>query len=203
MTALRRSGDWMGRRTHLGDGDYFPTPTWGTLALLECEAFRRGTAVLEPACGAGHIARALESRGLRVAASDLYNRGYGTTGVDFLATFYQSHSNLITNPPFDLAEEFVAKGLAVATDRLCLLMRLAFIEGGGRYERVWRDDPPTRVWAFSERIRIVKNRVEARGSSMTPYAWYVWDRRPGAERQKTVLRIIPPGFKARWKHLDD
>ena len=65
--------------------DDFPTPPWATRALLEhvlddCHAFQQKTC-LEPACGAGHMARPLTEYFGTVHVSDAYDYGYGRVRV--------------------------------------------------------------------------------------------------------------------------
>src|SRR5215475_14443806 len=101
-----RSHAVMAQRVEAADSlDDFPTPPWATRALLEhviedCGPFRQMTC-LEPACGAGHMAKPLEEYFGKVQASDIYAYGYGKV-ADFLAAPIQAGSVdwVITNPPF-------------------------------------------------------------------------------------------------------
>ncbi len=96
------------RRADLDGPDFFPTPAWATHALIENERFD-GT-IWECACGDGAMARVLEEAGYKVRATDLYGRGYGEAGVDFLKSV-RKVDNIVTNPPYNVAEAFVAQGL--------------------------------------------------------------------------------------------
>ena len=40
--------------------------------------------VWEPACGGGHLSKRMKQFGAIVTSTDLYDRGYGDTGIDFL-----------------------------------------------------------------------------------------------------------------------
>jgi hypothetical protein len=73
--------------------------------LLAVEKFNGG--IWEPACGDGSISKELEAAGYAVHSTDLIDRGYGTGGVDFLLDYRTSADNIVTNPPFKFAEEFV------------------------------------------------------------------------------------------------
>src|SRR5947208_1977198 len=77
--------------------DFYPTPAWGTKALLRYEVFQGP--VLEPCCGNGAMAKVLEETGYKVIASDLHDRGYGTTR-DFFDYKPKEALNIVTNPPF-------------------------------------------------------------------------------------------------------
>jgi hypothetical protein len=92
------------RFADLDGPDFFPTPPWATYALIDNERFRGE--IWEPACGDGSMARVLEQTGCPVIATDLYDRGYGAAGYDFLRpTRYAD--NIVTNPPYNSAEGVV------------------------------------------------------------------------------------------------
>ena len=114
------------RFADLDGPDFFPTPAWATYALIENEKFDGG--IWECACGNGAMSQVLESAGNQIQSSDLYERGYGESGVDFLDTDLRA-DNIVTNPPFNAAECFVKIGLVSSRKKFALLLRLAFLEG--------------------------------------------------------------------------
>lgn len=179
------------RRADLDGPDFFPTPAWATHALTENEPFAGD--IWECACGDGAMAQALEAAGHNVRATDLYARGYGETGVDFLSADTPV-DNIVTNPPYNVAEAFVAKGLTLARRKLALLLRLAFLEGANRARTIFLANPPSRVWVFSERITFYMKGAARAGSGTTAYAWFVWDKDAGPG---TELRWLKPGYKSR------
>ena len=99
--ALKRFAD-------LDGPDFYPTPDWATYALIDNERFEGR--IWEPACGDGTMVRVLRDTGRPVDASDLYNRGYGEIGLDFLKES-RTVENIVTNPPYNSAEGFVEAGL--------------------------------------------------------------------------------------------
>ncbi|HEX2520843.1 MAG TPA: hypothetical protein VHP35_01890 [Terriglobia bacterium] len=178
------------RKADLAGPDFYPTPTWPTRALVKHEKFRGS--IWEPACGDGAMARVLEETGCSVISSDLYDRGYGKSGVDFLKSV-DKVDNVVTNPPYNSAEEFVQTALRIAKWKCAFLLRLAFLEGAKRYRTLFSKRPPTRIWVFSERITFYPAGAQVRGSGTTAYAWFVWDRK--ADQGKTEIRWLPPGNK--------
>ena len=116
----------MKRFADLSGPDFFPTPPWATFALIDNGSFAGD--IWEPACGDGAMSRVLEEASPSVFSSDLYQGGYGETGLDFLKPV-RSADNIVTNPPYNCAEGFVASGLARARRKFALLLRLAFLEG--------------------------------------------------------------------------
>ena len=136
----------------------------------------------------------LEDAAQSVRSSDLYNRGFGEIGVDFLAAT-RRHANIVTNPPYNSAEGFVVSGLRNAQRKFALLLRLAFLEGAHRANTIFHAKPPSRVWVFSERITFYPKGAVRAGSGTTAYAWFVWDK---DHVGSTELAWFKPGYKTRF-----
>jgi hypothetical protein len=170
--------------------DYFPTPEWATHALIHNEHFEGD--IWEPACGDGAMSRVLEQTGCSVFSTDLFDRGYGQAGVDFLKADHVA-DNIITNPPYNSAEAFVKTGLAQARHKMALLLRLAFVEGANRQRTIFAKTPPTRIWVFSERITFYPAGAVQKGSGTTAYAWFVWDK---TSIGKCEMKWLPLGYKS-------
>ena len=117
------------RFADLDGPDFFPTPRWATFALIDNEKF--SGEIWECACGDGAMSKVLEETGSAVLSSDLYDRGYGEVGLDFL-TSSRYADNIVTNPPFNCAEGFVTSGVKLARKKFAQLLRLAFLEGANR-----------------------------------------------------------------------
>lgn len=182
------------RFADLDGPDFFPTPAWATHALLDNENFDGD--IWECACGNGAMSEVLATTGRSIISSDLYERGYGETGVNFL-TADRHIPNIVTNPPYNSAEGFVAEGLKKAERKLALLLRLAFLEGAARAKTIFTSHPPSRVWVFSERITFYPAGADVRGSGTTAYAWFIWDREA---KGSSELRWLKPGYKAQYSH---
>ena len=158
----------MKRFADLEGPDFFPTPEWATHALIDNEAFEG--MIWEPACGDGSMVKVLERTGCPVEASDLYDRGYGEAGIDFLHAG-RIVDNIVTNPPYNSAEGFVRAGIAQSRRKLALLLRLAFLEGANRQKTIFAVTPPARIWVFSERITFYPAGAVQKGSGTTAYGW--------------------------------
>ncbi len=175
-----------------GSLDDFPTPPWATRALMEyvIKDMDLGTTCLEPACGAGHMAKVLGGYFPVIEASDVADYGYGPV-KDFLTVKYKKNQYdwIITNPPFNLAERFALKALEVSRLGVALLVRTVFIESVGRYERLFKSSPPTYFAQFVERVPMVKGRLDAKASTATGYSWLVWSKSTVGD---PVLVWIPP-----------
>src|SRR6516164_9127705 len=103
--------------------DDFPTPPWATRALVEHVLRKPGElptmTCLEPACGAGHMAKVLTKYFGAVHCSDAYPYGYGHVR-DFLTCPYEdcSFDWVITHPPFRLAMPFILRALLLLAAEL-------------------------------------------------------------------------------------
>lgn len=180
------------RFADLGGPDFYPTPAWATHALIDNEHFNGD--IWECACGNGAMSEVLQCATSNIISSDLYDRGYGETGVDFLRSERRA-KNIVTNPPYNSAEGFVRMGLQGAENKFALLLRLAFLEGAKRQKTIFSEAPPSRVWVFSERITFYPIGAERKGSGTTAYAWFVWDKDAPS---MTELRWFKPGYKAAY-----
>lgn len=203
MTQNRSTAVMQRRHVEIGDGlDYYPTPPWATRALcryvLEPGVISEHT-VWEPACGEGYMARTLEEYFRSVVATDIADYG-GQDGIhDFLGqadppecVTYVPPRWMITNPPFKWADGFVFRALDMGMN-VAVLVRTAFLEGKKRHAELFTKYPPTTIAQFTERVPMVKGRLDRSAASATAYCWIVWDRdEPGDTR----FQWIPPCRKA-------
>lgn len=174
--------------------DDFPTPPWATRGLiehiLENKPALRNQTCLEPACGAGHMAKVLKEYFGEVGCSDAYDYGYAPLR-DFVKQPYPvaSFDWVITNPPFRLAENFVSQALSVARQGVAILARTVFLESVGRYNGIFREMPPSKFAQFTERVPMVKGRLDSKATTATGYAWLVWEK-----NTSTIPRLmwVPP-----------
>lgn len=189
-----RSPAVMSQRFEPSDSlDDFPTPRWATRALIEHvlgTAVSRRHSCWEPTCGRGFMAATLGEYFDTVRASDIHPYGFGEI-ADFLdSPIAQTATDwIITNPPFRLAEEFARLAIARATVGSAMLVRTGFLEGAGRYDRLFSKTRPAVVAQFVERVPILRGRVDQAASTATGYCWIVWSEAPAAQ---TEFAWIPP-----------
>ena len=163
------------------EGDFYATPARCTEALLKADPPPAGP-VWEPACGDGAIAKVLDGAGYPMMATDLHDRGYGEPGCDFLKEPALRACAIITNPPFNLADEFALRALSMEPEYLAIFQRLAWLEGAKRHAKLWGPHPPSRIWIFSSRQTLWRGDDPAGKSTggTIAFAWFVWDRRAAA-----------------------
>lgn len=185
--------------------DDFPTPPWATRALLEYiledKSQLSSQSCLEPACGAGHMSRALKEYFAEVHSSDAYDYGYGEV-KDFISAPFEVNSVdwVITNPPFRLSEAFFEKALPIARIGVALLARTVFIESVGRYRNIFERTPPTKFAQFTERVPMVKGRLDRKATTATGYAWLVWEKQRFGDTPR--LLWVPPCRKQLERESD-
>ena len=160
--------------------DYYATEPRATELLLELEEFN--SCILEPACGEGHMSDVLISGGYNVTSYDLIDRGYGDGVMDFLSDDIQSwHGDIVTNPPYKFAKQFVEKSLDIIPEgnKVAMFLKLQFMESKGRKE-LFINNPPKVIYVSSSRLLCAKNAdfdgMISGGGSAVAYAWYIWEK---------------------------
>jgi hypothetical protein len=158
------------RETH----DYYATDPIAAKILCEVEQFSK---ILEPACGEGHLSKEMIRLGYDVTSSDAIYRGYGIKKNFF--SYIKWNGDIVTNPPFKYAEKFIHHGLRIINNgnKLCLFLKLQFLEGKARKE-LFQIYPPKTIYVSSSRIMCAKNGNfnELKSGTVIAYAWYVWEK---------------------------
>jgi len=179
--------------------DDFPTPPWATRAvikhILEPAMMPYGPSsmtVREPTCNRGYMARPLRECFERVIATDIFD--YGWDGMDCRTDYLFPISMppadwTIFNPPFQLAEQFIARSFQTPGWRgTAAIVRTAFLEGARRYKHLFNIKPPSIIAQHSERVIMTKGIVRdpskeywdekskqfLRPSTATAYCWLIW-----------------------------
>ena len=157
--------------------DYYATDPDAVVELLKRETF--SNEVWECAVGGGHIAQVLVDNNYFVQASDIIDRGYPETQiVDFLEYNNSNVDDIVTNPPYKYAKEFVNHALDISWDgvKVAMFLKLTFLEGQARKE-LFAKYPPKTVYVFSKRVKCAKDGdFKSITSSAVAYAWFVWEK---------------------------
>lgn len=188
----QQSKDWVGNKNAIfttlaasshsnGErevNDFYATEPKAMELLLKEEKFHHE--IWECACGEGHLARVLEKHGYDVIGTDLIYRGYGDEEpMNFLEeSFEEFDGDIITNPPYKYALEFVKKALESVNDgrKVAMFLKLQFLEGKSR-KKFFIDNPPKVVYVSSSRLNCAKNgKFDKYPSSAVAYAWFVWEK---------------------------
>ena len=167
-----------------------PTALLLFLEQLEEDRIYLDKKIWECACGEGHLSKVLQQKQFNVKSSDLINRGFGEV-QDFLSYDGYWSGDILTNPPFKLAEEFIEKSMQIQENgaKLLLLLKIQFLEGHERY-KLFKKYPPKYVYCYSSRQLCSRNGdFENFKATTLFYAWYVFERGYIGE---TILRWIKP-----------
>lgn len=162
--------------------DGFHTPPVAVTSLLAHEGIHDN--VWEPAAGFHKIANVLREYDYNVFTSDIYDWSSKTHVIkDFMKwnalpkRFDGKPVTILTNPPFKHAQAFVEQSMKLLSkgDKLCLLLRVQFLEGQKRYAMFERF-PPRRIWIFSFRLPYMRRFLyhgKETGSTLA-FAWFVF-----------------------------
>jgi hypothetical protein len=163
----------------------------------------------EPACGAGHICRALAERGRTVFASDIFDWGWPCLVQDFFA-FRRAPDGvrrIITNPPFrrGVAEPFVRHAIdlmaPVGGTVMMLLSHDWCTAGSGRADLFSVGGPYDRVIVPTARPLWFDPAEQGTGARrtnrpMVNYDWYVWSPDGVGRHGAHVVVEIPAAVAA-------
>lgn len=149
------------------------------LKALERDGLKLHEEIWECACGQGHLSRVLENKGYKVWSTDLIDRGYGTGNTDFLNSLNEEwHGDILTNPPYKYAKEFVEKALKVTRTGCYTIMflKIQFLEGQNR-RTLFDKHPPKYVYVNSARQTCyINGDMSKKMSSATCYCWFIWEK---------------------------
>lgn len=168
--------------------DYYATEPKAIELLCKLEKFNEW--IWECACGEGHLSKELINQGYQVYSSDLINRGYGIAPIDFLKHDEIWHGDIITNPPYKYAKEFIEKALHIIPEgnKIAMFLKIQFLEGKIR-KQLFKKYPPKIIYVSSSRLQCAKNAdfngMKAGGGSAVAYAWYIWEK---GYKGETILK---------------
>ncbi len=160
--------------------DFYATPPLAVRDLMELEKFDKN--IWEPACGLNHITNILIESGYNVRFSDIVDRSaeQNIEIYDFLTNKDIWEGDIITNPPYKYASEFVEKALETVTEghKVAMFLKLSFLETKKRYE-LFQKYPIKKIYVASNRLGCAKN-GEFNGkdniASAVCYCWFIWEK---------------------------
>jgi len=156
--------------------DYYATEPKAMDLLLEKEKFNAN--IWECACGEGHLSKQLIHNGYKVYSTDLIDRGFGIGGIDFLQQTKIFDGDIITNPPYKYAKEFILKSLNLIPtgNKVAMFLKIQFLEGKAR-KKMFLKYPPKTIYVSSSRLKCAINgEFKKVKSSAVAYAWFIWQK---------------------------
>lgn len=133
--------------------DYYATEPKALELLLEREKFKDN--VWECACGGGHLSEVLKLKGYIIV-----DRGYrGTRVIDFLEYSEINSWDIITNPPYKYAKEFIEHALNISVEgtKIAMFLKLTFLESKSR-KGLFEKYPFKTLYVSSARLQCAKKR---------------------------------------------
>ena len=160
--------------------DFYATDPKAVRLLLELEHFEG--VIWECACGEGHLSKEMERLGYEVISSDLIDRGFGKQ-YDFLSekplkiSINSDGVNIVTNPPFRYAQEFVEKALSIVPHgkKVAMFLRIQFLETKKR-AALFKKYPCKKIYVAASRIECAINAEFTGKPTAACYAWFVWEK---------------------------
>ena len=162
------------------ENDYYATSPKAVELLLEKETFAHN--VWECAAGEDHIANVLRAHGYDVWSTDIIDRTGHTQVLNFLTTEKDFNGDIITNPPYKYAQEFVEHALASIRpgNKVAMYLKLQFLEGKNR-QRLFKQRNLKTVYVLTNRLGCAKNgnfknKEEQTAGGAVAFAWFVWEK---------------------------
>lgn len=156
--------------------DFYATDPKAIEMLLNFEKFDKN--IWECACGTGNLSRVLKEQEYNVISTDLIDRGYQDYCLDFLKFKGKWNGDIITNPPYKYAKEFVFKAMEIISNgkKVAMFLKLTFLESFGRKE-LFDKYPPKYLYVSRGRLGCARNGDFANShTSAVVYAWYIWEK---------------------------
>ena len=193
--------------------DYYREPAWAVDALLDAEPFLG--AVFDPFCGGGTIPARCRARGMKADGCDIQD-----IGACVVRDFFEStarHDNIISNPPYKLAEQAACHALKLVRRKVAFFLRLNFLESQSRHT-FFRDAPLSRVLVMARRVScppgIYTGERDQWGCLIQPeekggksaYAWFVFDHGHVGETHTSRVSdwvgrgLTLPGLAQEWNY---
>lgn len=161
------------------ENDFYATnPKAMEVALPFMKTIGLNKKVWECACGQGHLSEVLKKNGYDVVSSDLIDRGYGIGEINFLNCTKPWSGDIITNPPFKYAEEFVEHGMSLIEDgnKLVFFLKVQFLESKRR-KLMFEKHPLKYLLVYSERQQCAKDAdFEHLNATTQCYCWFVFEK---------------------------
>lgn len=160
--------------------DYYATDPYAIDVLINDGGANLAHNIWEVSCGEGHLSERLKAYGYNVKSTDLINRGYGVGGIDFLSCEEQFDGDILTNPPYKLAQEFVEHALELIPDgrKVFMFLKLTFLEGKKR-RKLFDSGCLKTLYVSTSRIPCAKNgdfeKSKKEGSAVA-YGWYEFEK---------------------------
>lgn len=180
------------------ENDWYVEPRECSAALFAEENFEGG--VWDPACGTGRIVQNAKDAGYQAVGTDLITRNdLSSSPTDFLEAegMPEGISNIVSNPPFGLAEEFTLHALKLLPNggKLAFILPMVWLSGFSK-KRDWLPHSPLRgYYAISPRPSMPPGAVIDAGikpgNGTKDFAWFIWEKGYNGKPEVGFLNTNP------------
>jgi hypothetical protein len=178
------AGERRVRRSHIWareEYDLYVEPSWCSERLFDIEPFTG--AIHDPCCGSGRIIEAAQRHGYETTCADIADRGQDGV-VDFLDV-RDRFTNIVSNPPFDIAPRIAAHALSHSTGKVALIFLTRRLNAAHKW---LKGTPLRRVLFMTPRPSMPPYSVWQQLSSgeeptgdTRDYCWLIWELGYGGE----------------------
>lgn len=168
--------------------DYYATDPRFINHLLEKEPWLKnpGLKILEPSAGEGVLVdRFYELTGNKMDAYDLIARRDDVIEQDyFTADFSNKYDVILTNPPYlkDTAKtttglaDYILKALKEVKvgGTVIMFLKTLHLESKVRYEKIFKNNPPSKLYVYADRISCYKNNDTTLPQGAISYTIFMW-----------------------------
>lgn len=97
--------------------------------------------------------------------------------MDFLKETEEFNGDILTNPPYKYAKEFVEKAIELTSGKVIMFLKVQFLEGKAR-RKMFNKFPPKYIYVSSSRLCCAMNGdfEKYSKSNAVCYCWYVWEK---------------------------
>lgn len=180
--------------------DWYVEPKECSAALFGAERFVGN--VWDPACGIGHIVETARAANITVFGSDIIVRNeYCEMPLDFLSAKGDEYvfTNIVSNPPFGVAEEFYHHAMELLPNqgKLALILPMVWLSGFSKKRHWLPSSPLIKFYSISPRPSmppgaVIQAGIKA-GNGTKDFAWFVWQK--GYNGSAEVGFLNTKGFK--------
>lgn len=156
--------------------DWYVEPEWCSRRLFDEEPFRGP--IWDPSCGLGRIVQSARGAGHDAFGTDIVQRSRYCAETDDFLSSHRVSQNIVSNPPFGIADEYAKHALVKTGSKVALLLPTKWMNSAKR--GAWLETTPlATVWLLAPRPSMPPGPViEAGikpGNGTTDFAWFVWD----------------------------
>ena len=168
--------------------DYYATDPRFINHLLEKESWLKNPnlKILEPSAGEGVLVdRFYELTGNKMDAYDLITRRNDIIEQDyFTADFSNKYDVILTNPPYlkDTTKtttglaDYILKALKEVKvgGTVIMFLKTLHLESKVRYEKIFKNNPPSKLYIYADRISCYKNNDTTLPQGAISYTIFMW-----------------------------